>query len=500
MVRVEGLAKAFGPTQALRACSFDVRAGEVLALVGENGSGKSTAVKVLAGVHRPDEGTVQVGDAEPVAVLRGPKAARAARIAVVFQEVLVVDPSSVLDNVWLGTDGLARSNVPHGTKVERARAVLDELLGGAPDLRTPVEELSLSDRQAVSIARALVREPRLLILDEATSALDVATRDRLFAMLRRVCAEGAGVLFISHRMDEIDEIADRITVMRSGTTVDTLVRRDASTEKLVRLMTGSEHLVETHPEEPVRRRAGAEVLRVSGLRLRPDGAPLDASIHAGELVGLAGLEGHGQEAFLRALGGAGAATGEVVAADGTAIASPRQAAAHGIAHVPRDRRAESIFPTLTILENFGVPTLRRDTRAGLVSFGTTQKRFGDYIERLGIKLGRSSDLITTLSGGNQQKVVMARWLAAEPRVLLLNDPTRGVDLGAKRDLYALLTQLAENGLAVVMVSTELDEHVELMDRVLVFREHELAAELPRAELSRTRLVSAFFGDQEASHA
>ena len=303
--------------------------------------------------------------------------------------MLVVDPSSVLDNVWLGTDGLARSNVPHGTKVERARAVLDELLGGAPDLRTPVEELSLSDRQAVSIARALVREPRLLILDEATSALDVATRDRLFAILRRVCAGGAGVLFISHRMDEIDEIADRITVMRSGTTVDTLVRRDASTEKLVRLMTGSEHLVETQPEEPVRRRAGAEVLRVSGLRLRPDGAPLDASIHAGELVGLAGLEGHGQEAFLRALGGAGAATGEVVAGDGTAITSPRQAAARGIAHVPRDRRAESIFPTLTILENFGVPTLRRDTRAGLVSFGTTQKRFGDYIERLGIKLGRS---------------------------------------------------------------------------------------------------------------
>jgi ABC-type sugar transport system ATPase subunit len=305
-----------------------------------------------------------------------------------------------------------------------------------------------------------MRRPDVLVLDEATSALDVATRDRLFALLRERAAQGAGVIFISHRMDEIADIGDRCTVMRSGETVATLDRGEATAQELVRLMTGADHLAGEVAQRP-HRTPGEVVLSVPGLELR-----------AGELVGLAGLEGHGQDGFLRSLARAGGSDA---------------------AYVPRERRAESLFESKSILENFGAVTLERDTSAGLISPKRTRARLAGYVDRLKIKLGGSDDLITTLSGGNQQKVVMARWLATDPKILLLNDPTRGVDIGAKRDLYALLLELAQQGMAVVMLSTEVDEHVELMDRVLVFRVGRINKELARAELSRQSIVGAFFG-------
>jgi ABC-type sugar transport system ATPase subunit len=456
-LRVTDLAKAFGATRALRSCSLELRAAEVHCIVGENGSGKSTLVKILSGVHAPDSGAIELGG-ETAGALSSPRRAAAAGIATVFQEVLVVEPRSVLDNVWMGTDGVFATKVAAGERRERATKVLDALLGQAPPLDMAVEQLSLSERQACCLARALVRDPRILILDEATSALDVETRDRLFALVRERVAGGASAIFISHRMDEIADIGDRCTVMRSGDTVATLDRGDATTEELVRLMTGAEHLAGEVAERP-HRDAGEVVLSVPGLELR-----------AGELVGLAGLEGHGQDGFLQSL-----------------------AAQPDTAYVPRERRAESLFESKSILENFGIVTLSRDTSGGMISPKRTRSRLAGYVDRLKIKLGSSDDLITTLSGGNQQKVVMARWLATEPKILLLNDPTRGVDIGAKRDLYALLLELAASGMAVVMLSTEVDEHVELMDRVLVFREGVVNKELARDELSRQSIVGAFFG-------
>jgi len=497
LLEARAVAKTFGATRALRNASFELRAGEVHALVGENGSGKSTLVKIFSGVHAADTGEVLLDGAE--VRLRAPRAAQSSGIVTVFQEVLVTEAQSVLDNVWLGIDDTWRTAVSPRAKRSRARAALDELLGRSLPLSTPVEEISLSDRQACNIVRALLREPRILILDEATSALDVATRDRLFAIINRLSSQGVGVIFITHRMDEITAIGDRITVMRSGDTVATLDRGKWTIAELVRLMTGSDRLARQGREkaESLETRRGDLVLSARGLRLRAEGRPIDVDVHAGELIGVAGLEGHGQTEFLEALWGAGAVDGEVIRHTGghaVRILSAEHAAQHDIAYVPRERRLDSLFAWMTIRENFALPTLGHDARFGLLSKRSTQRRLDAYVSRLGIVLGDAEDAITTLSGGNQQKVVIARWLASGPEILLLNDPTRGIDIGAKNDLYGLLGALASLGLAVVMLSTEVDEHVELMDRVLVFREHELFRELDRSELSRETLVSAFFGE------
>ncbi|HZQ02904.1 MAG TPA: sugar ABC transporter ATP-binding protein [Gaiellaceae bacterium] len=497
-LRVTGVAKRFGSTEALRDCSFELRAGEVHAILGENGSGKSTLVKILAGVHRPDEGVLELDGVEQNRI-RSPRASIRAGIVTVFQEVLVVGQRSLLDNVWLGADGLVRKHRSQAEKRQRARAVLDRLLEEVPDLNEPVKNLPLSLRQACCVARALLWEPKILVLDESTSALDVATRDNLFTILNELRAGGRSVVFISHRMDEIEEIGDRVTVLRSGVSVATLDRGAATARELVELMTGREHLVTERREHDARERVRDQiVLRTRGVRVRPGAAPIDVEIRAGELVGLAGLEGHGQDRFLRILGGVAAPEeGEVVCTTrGEAvITSARDAVRQGVTYVPRDRRTESVFESRSVLDNFGLPTQDRDRRAGIIVSRKTERRFREYVDMLHIVFGRGRNLITTLSGGNQQKVITARWLAANPAVLLLNDPTRGVDIGAKHDIYRVLVDVARSGVAVVMLSTEVDEHVELMDRVLVFREGELAAEIPRGEATRRRLVANFFGER-----
>lgn len=498
ILTARSLAKRFGATQALRDATLELLPGEVHALVGENGSGKSTFVKILSGVHAPDAGVIELDSVER-ASFGNPRTAQRSGVVTIFQEVLVAENMSVLDNLWAGTDGLFVSNVPRAVKRARAQECLGALMLNPPRLDASMGDLPLSERQACAIARGLLRDPRVLILDEATSALDYDTRTRFFGMISELSGRGVAIVLITHRMDEIEEIADRVTVMRSGSTVASLVRGEWDQAELVRLMTGAESLVQNSASEAIASaEPGAPILRTEELTLVPGRRPIDMALRRGEIVGLAGLEGHGQDAFLRALCGGPAAGGAVIRVDGETrhpISSLRSAADAKIAYVPRERGTESGFSWMSILENFALPTVSRDSVGGWYRAASSERRLAPYVEQLRIKIGRDSDAITTLSGGNQQKVMIARWLAAAPDVLLLNDPTRGIDVNAKRDLYRVFASLAQAGTTVIMLSTELDEHIELMDRVLVFREQELSRVLTRAELSREALVSAFFGTE-----
>ncbi|HEX3803388.1 MAG TPA: sugar ABC transporter ATP-binding protein [Solirubrobacteraceae bacterium] len=498
VLHAEGIEKHFGVTRAVTGCSLELLPGEVHVLMGENGSGKSTMVKILSGVHRPNAGTISLGDAANVE-LRSPRAAGAAGIATVFQEILVAPQRSVLENTWLGEHGVFRYPRSQDDRRAMARGAIGRLIT-VPDLDQPVGELGLNDRQAICIARALLRKPKLLILDEATSALDITTRDRLFTVLGELCAQSVAVLFISHRMDEVERIGDRVTVMRSGANVASGVRGEFDSRQLVQLMVGGDHAVSGERQAAARESlADAPArLRVSDLRLRPASAPVNIEIRAGEIVGVAGLEGHGQDEFLRTIYGDQGVSGRVLAitdAGEVEIDSRARALNSGVAYVPRDRRDEAIFPSLSTLENFGIASTGEDRTRGFLQRRSTRSRFDEFKEQMRIVAPRVQNRITTLSGGNQQKVIIARWLAIKPRVLVLNDPTRGVDLGAKNDIYKVLSDIAATGTAVVMLSTELIELIELMDRVLVFREGGVFRELQREELTRNRLVASYFGQE-----
>jgi ABC-type sugar transport system ATPase subunit len=493
----EKLAKRFGDTRALVSCSFDIRLGEVHALIGENGSGKSTLVKVLSGVLGPDHGSLAVRGST-LSQITSPRHASRLGVATVFQEILAVEDLSVLDTIWLGFDGIFRRRLSPPEKQARAGEVLARLTPSYPSLDTPMSRLALGQRQLAVIARALVREPRLLILDEATAALDIADRNRLFDEIRQRCGADTAVLFISHRMDELSEIADRVTVLRSGDSVATLPREEAETTTLLRLMSGREPETMTMARGARHdRQDSAVVLQATGMVLRTRAPAVDFELRAGEIVGLAGLEGHGQDEFARGISGVTrpAAGRVLVEPGGRLVGSIDDATQADVTYVPRDRRSEGIFEPLSVIENFAMPTLRRDRRRGVLSRRLMRKRFAAYREQLRIRLTNELDLITTLSGGNQQKVIIACRLASEPRVLVLNDPTRGVDPGTKQDIYRLLVKLCDDGVAVVLLSSDLEEHILLVDRVLVFREGTVSAELAHEQLSRATLLAALFGEE-----
>jgi ABC-type sugar transport system ATPase subunit len=505
---VEGLSKSFGVTRAVRDFSYRFLPGRVYAVVGENGSGKSTLIKMLAGAFPPDRGSITVGS-QRIRHAR-PRVAISAGIATCLQEILIEGNLSTLDNLFLWDQGWLRPRTPTATRRKIATRVLAELSLSPPPLTVRVDHLSLAARQLVVIARAMVQpNARILLFDEVTSALDQSDSGRVLEAMERRAADGCTVIFTSHRMDELQKIGHEIIILRNGALAGVLPRAELTSARMLELMSGlpveREHGEAHIVVPPTSETGGAQLgigtdgliqgnpagqkgeiaLRVSDVRVFANSAPVQLSVNWGEITGLAGLDGHGQAELLKIMGGVmspGEGVVEVSQGDHfTRVRNQRRAVGYGVSYLPRDRKTQGIFPTLSVLENFGLPTAAARTRFGLTSRRLTIGAYDPLARQLAIKAASRDVGIASLSGGNQQKALIARWLAANPRVILLDDPTRGVDVGTKVDLYRLLEGLAGEGRAVVLVSTELEELATLCDRVVVVRSGSVAADLRRPE-------------------
>ncbi|CAA9581979.1 MAG: Ribose ABC transport system, ATP-binding protein RbsA [uncultured Thermomicrobiales bacterium] len=493
------IAKRFGGVVALDGAAVACEAGEIHALLGENGAGKSTMVKVLCGVQPPDAGEV-LYDGRPIA-FRNPAAAAAVGIVPVFQELSLIPDLSVAQNLFMGREPRSRIGLIDGRRMRRdAAALLAELGFAGINPAATVRDLPLAERQLVEIAKAVGRKPRVLILDEATSALTARQVEHVFAVVRRLRDAGTAVVFISHRMDEVRDLCDRATVFRDGTHVGTVAVDGASHEQIVRMMIGRA-LREVFPPRPVPVETASEALldvRELGWGEALRGVSL--TVGRGEIVGLAGLDGQGQGDLLFALFGVYAGvTGQVLLRRRPVrLGDPRAAMAAGLALVPEDRKTQGLILPLSVSNNVTLATLPRIARRGVVSPGAERAATLTMRDRLAIKTAGPEQPVRFLSGGNQQKVSIAKWLLAEPSVFLLHDPTRGIDVGAKQEIYALMRALTAQGHGVLFFSTDLSEIVGLCDRALVMYEGAVVRELAGDDLTDANLVSAAVGVTETA--
>jgi rhamnose transport system ATP-binding protein len=490
ILALEGLSKAFGAVRALEDVSLELSGGEIHALAGENGAGKSTLVKILAGVHRPDEGTLLL-DGRP-REFRGPADAQAAGVAVIYQEPTLFPDLSVAENIFVGRPPRARFGRIDRRALRAETVALFERLGVALDPDRPARGLSIADQQLVEIAKALSGDARVLIMDEPTAALTGNEVTRLFTVARTLRDQGCALLFISHRLEEIFELCARVTTLRDGRLIATEPLADLTPDDLVQRMVGRE-LGALYPKQDTE--PGRPVLEVT--RLTREGVFTDISfeVRAGEIVALAGLVGAGRSEVARAVFGVDRYDAGQVAVDGKHLpgGSPTAAMAAGIALVPEDRRQQGLVMIGSIERNIGLTTLRTLRRGPVISRRAERDRAADWAIRLRLKYARLSDTVGVLSGGNQQKVVLAKWLSTEPAVLIVDEPTRGIDVGTKAEVHRLLSELAAQGLAVLMISSDLPEVLGMADRVLVMHEGRLTAEIARAEATEESIMAAATG-------
>jgi ribose transport system ATP-binding protein len=490
------IGKSFPGVRALRGVSLDVRAGEVHALLGENGAGKSTLCNVLSGVFTEYDGSIEVAG-EP-ARIHHPRDAQRLGIGMIHQELNLVPDLSVADNILLGREPRTRlRTLDRRAAHARCRELLAGLGLAIPPGR-PVRQCRIAEQQLIEVAKALSADVRVLVMDEPTSALADAEVRRLFEVIRSLTARGVAVIYISHRLEELSEIADRVTVLRDGTRIGTEVMAETSRAELITMMVGRPlgELFPRHQELPA---DAPERLRVTGLSVRGDSRTgrsalhgIDLSVRAGEIVGLAGLMGAGRSEVLEAVYGAFGAVRGAVTVDGRPYRprSPRRALRRGLALVAEDRKAQSLVLANTVRFNASLAALARFRRFLRVDRRRERAAVAGQIEALRIRTAGQLVPVGTLSGGNQQKVVLAKCLLAEPKVLLLDEPTRGIDVGAKAEIYALCQQLAAQGTAILMVSSELPELLSLCDRIAVLCEGRLTAVLDRSEASQERILEA----------
>ncbi len=493
-LEVRDVAKSFGAVAAVRGVSFELYGGEAHALVGENGAGKSTIVKMLAGVHQPDSGAIAIDGAE--VTLAGPAEAQAAGIAVIYQEPTLFPDLSVAENIFMGRQPRGRFGRIDHAAMKAATERLFDRLGVRIDADRPARGLSIADQQLVEIAKALSTDARILVMDEPSAALSGVEVERLFAVARALCAQGAAVLFISHRFDEVFSLCQRVTVMRDGAWVATEPVADLTVDTAVRYMVGRD-VSALYPKEDVE--PGDVVLEVEGLTRHGVFERVGFAVRQGEIVALAGLVGAGRSEVVRAVFGVDRYDEGEVRVNGARLpnGSPRAAMAAGIALVPEDRRQQGLVMDLSIERNATLTRLGKLTRLGVLTGRGERNAAGDWADRLRVKYGRLSDAVSTLSGGNQQKVVLAKWLATAPTVLIVDEPTRGIDVGTKAEVHRLLSGLAGQGVAIVMVSSELPEVLGMADRVLVMYEGRITAELDRDAATEEAVMFAATGQTEA---
>ena len=483
MLSARGLSKSYGVVRVLDGVDLDLEAGEVHALVGENGAGKSTLVKILAGAVRADDGRVEFRGAPLPA--GDPLAVREAGLSVVHQEFTLVPDLSVADNIFLGRE----RGRPFLRRAEMFAAVNGQLreLGVEVDVTTPAGRLSVAQQQMIEIARALEQDARVLILDEPSASLSAREVARLLDVVRRLSERGLAVLFISHRFDEIFAIATRLTVLRDGRCVATTAVKDVDRGQIIRWMVGREVSEEFPPRQA---EPGTVALEVRGLSSGTRFQDVSFTVRSGEIVGVAGLVGAGRTSLGLALVGALASRGDVlVGGEAVRVASPDRAIAHGIAYLTEDRKARGVFPALATSTNITIASLAAFVRGGVIAGARERDAAARGARDFDVRASSLAQPAGTLSGGNQQKMLLARFLLERRRVVILDEPTRGVDVGARAEIYALMNRLTADGLAILMISSDLEELLGMSDRVIVMREGRITGRLDRAELSAERVMT-----------
>ncbi|MEV6991912.1 sugar ABC transporter ATP-binding protein [Streptomyces sp. NPDC093228] len=499
LLSMSGITKSFPGVRALDGVDLDVRAGEVHCLLGQNGAGKSTLIKVLAGAHQPDTGAIY-WRGEPV-TLRSPIAAMRLGIATIYQELDLVEHLSVAENVHLGHEPTSAGFVVRGKAARASTAALLRRLGHPEiDPGRLVGELSAAQQQIVSMARALSHDVRLIVMDEPSAALDPDEVDNLFRIVGDLTADDVAVVYISHRLEEIRRIGDRVTVLKDGRAVaGGLPAKSTPTREVVALMTGR-NVEYVFPERPSSDPTGEPVLQVRGLARDGEFAPLDLEIRPGEIVGLAGLVGSGRSEVLETIYGARRPTTGQVLVDGRPLrpGSVRAAVRAGLGLAPEERKAQALLMLESVTRNVSVSSLSRFSRGGWIDRRAELGAARASTRELSLRPDNPAVPVRTLSGGNQQKAVLARWLLRGCRVLLLDEPTRGVDVGARAELYAVVRRLADEGLAVLLVSSEVPEVLGLADRVLVLREGRVVHTAPARELDEHRVLDLVMEGSPAS--
>jgi len=497
-IYVQDVHKYFGVTRALNGVNFNANFGEIHAIVGGNGCGKSTLAKAMSGVLPVDKGKVSILGQTPTS----PVMARNMGIATVFQEVMIAEESSVVDNLFVGSDDFWYKNLTQREKVLKAQEIMEDLVGEYVDPYTQAFNLSLPIKAWITIARAFLRDnTKVLILDESSAALDFDSTERLFKKMRELRDKGVAIFIVTHRIAELVRISDKATVMRDGKDVGVLEKKDLNEKNLIGLMTGREETGEKSTSVAMQTKTDKVVLRAENLVVWPESKPVNFEVKKGEIVGITGLDGNGQDDFVKILAGVQESHGGTteildIKEKFSKYNSLEEAKKNGISFVSGDRKKEGILPNLSIYENLVVPLYKKTSKAGFLGFIDWMELNGIFdweVERLNIKTGPRDNLIGSLSGGNQQKVMIARSFAQHPKVLILNDPARGIDISTKRDLYVHLRKYVEEGNTVVFLSSELEEFIGLCPKVIVFRNGTIFDIFENDKINADTLLEGMFG-------